>query len=563
VAIVRDACWPLVFDSRNLRVRLFSILRRIGFCATPKMAQQSQTVGTITRTTERTDLVKGLGLFDATMIVMGSMIGSAIFIVSGDTAHQVQSPGLLLLVWLIAGVMTIICALAYGELAAAMPHAGGQYVFLRESLGPIWGFLYGWTMLLVIQTATIAAVAIAFAKFTAVMLPFFSASEWIWKVGTIGPWHSWFGTLGPYSVGLNRQNLLAIASIVFLTWLNTRGIRVGKIVQNIFTIAKVAALGFLVLLGLFFSTAVARSANFTDFWRNASLSLSHPYPPDQPTWLIGTITLVGVAMVGALFAADAWNNVTFTAAEVKNPSRNLPLALALGSGVVILLYVLVNFGYMRILPLSGDPHGATALARGIEFAADGRVATAAVEVVIGPAGAIVMAIAILVSGFGCNNGLILSGARIYYAMAKDGLFFESTGTVNRFHAPSAALIVQCVWCCVLCLSGTYSQLLDFIIFAVVIFYILTLSGLFLLRWKRPEMPRPYRAFGYPVLPAVYLVMAVFIEIQLLRYKPQYTWPGLIIVLLGVPVYAVWSRRKVPATVEVTSSAEPDNSTWEA
>ena len=504
------------------------------------MAQQAQTLAGVTG--EGADLVKGLGLFDAIMIVMGSMIGSAIFIVSGDISHQVQSPGLLLVVWIVAGVMTIICALSYGELAAMMPHAGGQYVFLRDSLGPIWGFLYGWTMLLVIQTATIAAVAIAFAKFTAVLVPFFSASDWIWKIGAFGPWQLWFGSLGPYNVGLNRQNFLAIASIVLLTWLNTRGLRVGKIVQNVFTVAKTGALAGLVLLGVFFSTAVARSANFTNFWRNASLGTMHPYPPDQPTWVIGTITLVGVAMVGSLFAADAWNNVTFTAAEVKNPSRNLPLSLALGTGLVILLYIMVNIGYLRILPMAGDPNGATPLARGIEFAADGRVATAAVEAVIGPAGAIVMAIAIMISGFGCNNGLILSGARIYYAMAKDKLFFQSAGNVNRYHAPSAALIVQCVWASVLCLSGTYSQLLDFLIFAVVIFYILTLGGLFLLRWKRPDIPRPYRAFGYPVLPALYIVMAVFIEFQLLRYKPQYTWPGLIIVLLGIPVYAIWRVR---------------------
>jgi APA family basic amino acid/polyamine antiporter len=504
------------------------------------MAQQAQTLAGVIG--EGADLVKDLGLFDAVMIVMGSMIGSAIFIVSGDISHQVQSPGLLLVVWMVAGVMTIICALSYGELAAMMPHAGGQYVFLRDSLGPIWGFLYGWTMLLVIQTATIAAVAIAFAKFTAVLVPFFSASDWIWKIGTFGPWQLWFGLLGPYNVGLNRQNFLAIASIVLLTWLNTRGLRVGKIVQNVFTVAKTAALAGLVLLGVFFSTEVARSANFTNFWRNASLGTLHPYPPDQPTWFIGTITLVGVAMVGSLFAADAWNNVTFTAAEVKNPSRNLPLALALGTGLVILLYIMVNVGYLRILPMAGDPNGTTTLARGIEFAADGRVATAAVQAVIGPAGAIVMAIAIMISGFGCNNGLILSGARIYYAMAKDKLFFQSAGNVNRYHAPSAALIVQCIWASVLCLSGTYSQLLDFLIFAVVIFYILTLGGLFLLRWKRPDIPRPYRAFGYPVLPALYIVMAVFIEFQLLRYKPQYTWPGLIIVLLGIPVYAIWKVR---------------------
>lgn len=480
-----------------------------------------------------------MGLFDGTMIVVGSMIGSGIFIVSADIAHQVQSPGLLLIVWIVSGVMTVIGALSYGELAAAMPHVGGQYVYLRESLGPIWGFLYGWTMLLVIQTATIAAVAIAFAKFTAVMAPWFSASAWIWKTGTLGPWQLWFGSLGPYHVGLNRQNLLAILSVVLLTWINTRGLRLGKIVQNLFTVAKTSALAALVVLGFWFSTSAARAANFIGFWRNAGWSAMHPYPPDGPTRMIGTLTLVGVAMVGSLFAMDAWNNITFTAGEVKNPHRDLPLSLALGTGLVILLYTLANVAYLRVLPISGDPHGATALARGIEFAADGRVGTAVAQVIFGPSGAILMALAILVSTFGCNNGLILSGARIYYAMAKDNLFFQWVGTVNRHHAPGAALVVQCIWASVLCLSGTYSQLLDFLIFAVVIFYILTFVGLFLLRWKRPEMSRPYRAFGYPFLPLLYLVMAVFLEIQLLRYKPLYTWPGLIIVVLGVPVYAIW------------------------
>jgi APA family basic amino acid/polyamine antiporter len=487
----------------------------------------------------QTELVKGLGLFDSTMIVVGSMVGSGIFLVSADIAHQVQSPGLLLVVWLAAGVMTLIGALSYGELAAAMPHAGGQYVYLRESLGPIWGFLYGWTMLAVIQTATIAAVAIAFARYTAVIIPWFTGSAWILKIGTFGPWQLWFGSLGPYNVGLNRQNLLAILSIVFLTWTNTRGLRIGKIIQNIFTVTKAGSLAALVLLGFVFSTALARGANFTNFWRNAGLSLSHPYPSDHPTQMIGTITLIAVAMVGSLFSMDAWNNITFTAAEIKNPSRNLPLSLAMGTGLVIALYMLANIAYLRVLPMSGDPQGGTALARGIEYAADSRVATAFMQVILGPIGAALMAVAIMISTFGCNNGLILSGARVYYAMAKDGLFFESAGNVNQHHAPQNALIVQCVWASILCLSGTYGQLLDFLIFAVVIFYILTLSGLFLLRWKRPDMPRPYRAIGYPVLPALYIVMAVFIDFELLRYKPQYTWPGLIIVLLGLPVYGLW------------------------
>jgi len=501
----------------------------------------ADTTQVIDSTTARSsgELVKGLGLFDSTMIVVGSMIGSGIFIVSADIAHQVQSPGLLLVVWLASGLITLIGALCFGELAAAMPHAGGQYVYLRESCGPVFGFLYGWSMLLVIETATIAAVAIAFAKFSGVIAPWFSASIWIQKIGTFGPWNLWFGQLGPYNVGLNRQNLLAILSIVLLTWINTRGLRLGKIVQNIFTVTKTISLAGLVLLGVLFSTAVARSANFHGFWRNAAWSALHPYPPDHATWMIATITLVGVAMVGSLFAMDAWNSVTFTAAEVKNPGRNLPLSLALGTAIVVALYTLANLAYLRVLPLSGDPSGATAIARGIEFAAEGRVATAVAQVIFGPVGAILMAVAILISTFGCNNGLILAGARIYYAMAKDGLFFRSVGTVNKFHVPAVALVAQCVWASLLCLSGTYGQLLDFLIFAQLLFYILTLAGLFLLRWKRPDMDRPYRCFGYPVLPALYILMAVFLEIQLLRYKPQYTWPGLIIVLLGLPVYGLW------------------------
>jgi APA family basic amino acid/polyamine antiporter len=504
------------------------------------MVEGSRTLNTAALPQEQ-ELVKGLGLLDSTMIVVGSMIGSGIFIVSADIARQVPSPGLLLVVWIVSGLMTMICALSYGELAAAMPRAGGQYVYLRESLGPLWGFLYGWTMLLVIQTATIAAVSIGFAKFTGVLFPWFSSSRWIWKFGTFGPYGLWFGVLGPYNVGLNTQNLLAIASIVFLTLVNLRGLRTGAIIQNIFTITKTGALAVLVLLGFFFSTAVARAANFHEFWRNASLGALHPYPLGSGTVWIGTTTLVGVAMVGSLFACDAWNNVTFTAAEVKNPSRNLPLSLALGTGIVALLYTLTNVSYLNVLPLEGSPGGTAALARGIQYAAEDRVGTAVAGVIFGPSGAILMAIAIMISTFGCNNGLILAGARIYYAMAKDGLFFKSVGRVNQHHSPGTALGVQCVWASLLCLSGTYSDLLDFLIFAVLIFYILTLAGLFVLRWRRPEMPRPYRAFGYPALPALYLVMALFIEVQLFRYKPRYTWPGLIIVLVGVPVYWVWRR----------------------
>jgi basic amino acid/polyamine antiporter, APA family len=488
-----------------------------------------------------TGLTKSLGLFDASMIVAGSMIGSGIFIVSAGIARQVGSPGLLLVVWLATGLMTIMAALCYAELAAAMPLAGGGYVFLRESLGHLWGFLYGWATLLVIQTATIAAVAIAFASFTGVLLPGISSSNWVCKLGELGPYETWLGSMGPYNVGLNTQNLLAISSIVFLTWLNTRGLRLGAVVQNIFTIAKIAALGGLTLLGFLFATQAGRNANFTGFWRNANFSELHAYQSGQHTLWVNTLTLVGLAMVGALFSSSAWTNVTYVAAEVKKPKRNLPLALALGTGIVTLLYVMANLAYLRVLPLVGAAGGGTVFARGIQFAAEDRVGTAAAEAIVGSSGAALVAAAVMISTFGCNNGLILAGARVYYAMAKDGLFFKSVTAVNRHNTPWVALWVQCVWACVLCLSGTYGQLLEFLVFAVVMFYILTILGLFVLRLRRPDMERPYRVFGYPVVPGLYLLLALFIEVQLLHYKPQYTWPGLAIILSGVPVYLFWQK----------------------
>lgn len=486
-------------------------------------------------------LIKNLGPLDATMIVAGSMIGSGIFIVSADIARQVGSPGLLILVWIVTGLMTTMAALCYGELAAAMPKVGGEYAFLREAFGPMWGFLYGWAMLLVIQTATIAAVAIAFANFTGVLLPWFSASSWIWHMGVLGPYKMWFGTLGPFSVGLNTQNLLAIVSLLFLTWTNTRSLRTGAIVQNVFTLVKIAALGGLIMLGLLFATQSARIMNLTDFWRNAGFWNLHAY--GNGVW-VHTPTLIGLAMVGALFSSSAWTNVTFTAAEVRNPSRNLPLSLVLGTVLVMSLYILANFAYLRVLPLAGSATGGSVIERGIQFAAQDRVGTAAAEAVIGPSGAILVALAVMISTFGCNNGLILAGARIYYAMAADGLFFHKAGTVNRHNAPSVSLWLQCTWACVLCLSGTYRQLLDFVVFSVVMFYILTVAGLFVLRIRRPAMERPYKVLGYPVLPGIYLLIACFIEVQLLRYKPQYTWPGLLIVLLGIPVYWLWRRLQI-------------------
>jgi APA family basic amino acid/polyamine antiporter len=486
-------------------------------------------------------LIKSLGLLDASMIVAGSMIGSGIFIVSAGIARQVDSPALLLIVWLVSGLMTTMAALCYGELAAAMPLAGGEYTFLRESLGAMWGFLYGWATLLVIQTATIAAVAVAFANFSGVVWSWCSSSAWIWRLGTFGPYKIWLGALGPYNVGLNTQNLLAIFSIVFLTWMNTRGLRVGARVQNIFTTVKIVALAGLTLLGFVFATQTARQTNFSDFWRNASFSGLHKYQAGENTVWVSLVTLVGLAMVGALFSSSAWTNVTYIASEVRNPRRNLPLALILGTGIVTVLYVLANLAYLNVLPFTGTPDGTSVLAHGLQFAAGDRVGTAVAEVVIGSSGAALVAIVVMISTFGCNNGLILAGARVYYAMATDGLFFRSVGRVNRHNTPAVALWVQCVWACVLCLSGTYGQLLDFLVFAVVMFYMLTIVGLFILRFRRPNMERPYRVIGYPVLPALYLLLAAFIEVQLLRYKPQYTWPGLVIILSGVPVYWLWQK----------------------
>jgi len=451
-----------------------------------------------------TGLVKGLGLLDATTIVMGSMIGSGIFIVSADMARIVNSPGLLIVTWIVAALLTLVAALSYGELASAMPQAGGQYVFLREAFGPLSGFLYGWTLFLVIQTGTVAAVAVGFAKFTGVFIPWFSGDNILLS-------------LGP--VRFNSLQLLALAVLIFLTWINTRGVRTGAMVQNIFTVAKTGAVIGLIGLG-FFAVGHAPSGNFSDFWRNAD-------------WNFDAIRLVGMAMVGALFAADAWNNVTFIAGEVRNPRRDVPMALGLGVAIVCALYIACNLVYLKLLPLQA-----------IQTASEDRVATAAASVIFGPIAVQLMAAAIMISTFGCMNGMILAGARVYYAMALDGLFFKPVAKLDPVHhAPKVSLVFQCVWACILALSGTYSELLDYVIFAVVLFYILTIAGIFVLRKKKPDLPRPYRAFGYPWLPAIYIALATVLEILLLLYKPKFTWPGLVIVMLGVPVYFFWRRKQ--------------------
>jgi APA family basic amino acid/polyamine antiporter len=494
-----------------------------------------------------TELVKGLGLTSATMLVMGSMIGSGIFIVSAEISRETDSPALLIAAWAVTGFLTIVGALTYGELAAMMPRAGGQYVYLREALGPLWGFLYGWTLFLVIQTGTIAAVGVAFGKFLGVFFPSISSSHWIVHFGKIPSLSLGPMVLGNIDVGLSTQNLTAVVLVIVLSVVNTLGVKIGALIQNIFTAAKVAALLGLVLLGVFVGrNAQALLANFHgNFWHNAGWGGQHAVQVGVggPLVMVGTLTILAVAQVGSLFSADAWNNVTFTAGEVKNPRRNLPLSLALGTGVVIALYLSCNIIYLNVLPFWGDPHGASILDRGIQYATEDRVATAVMTQMFGRVGGLMMAAAIMLSSFGCVNGLILAGSRVYYAMAKDGLFFRGVARLHPTHkTPAVSLMVQMAWTCILCVSGSYGQLLDYIIFAVLVFYILTIVGLFVLRYTRPDADRPYRALGYPLLPAIYIVMALFIDVVLLRYKPQFTWPGLIIVLVGIPVYFAWSRR---------------------
>jgi APA family basic amino acid/polyamine antiporter len=501
-------------------------------------------------------MVQTLGLFSSTAIVAGSMIGSGIFLVDADIARVTNSPALFLAAWAVTGVMTIIAALSYGELAAMMPKAGGQYVYLRESLGPLWGFLYGWTLFLVIQTGTIAAVCVAFGKFLGVFFPTISTTHWLWHIAHVPPIPVGPMVLGNMEIGVNTANLTGIVIVIFLAVVNVFGVRLGALIQNVFTTAKAFSLAALVLLSFTIGrNTTAWNANFgnglREFWKNAGWSSLHPVQVGigGPIVLVNVLVIVAVVQVGSLFSSDAWNNITFTAGEVKNPRRNIPISLALGAGFVLTVYFLASLAYLLVLPMHGDPNGATTMARGLQYASEDRVGTAALEVIFHSGGAYLMAAAILVSTFGCANGLSLAGARVYYAMSKDRLFFRSVGKLHpRYRTPVAGLLVQAAWTCVLCVSGSYGQLLDYIIFAVLLFYILTIAGLFVLRFKEPDAARPYRAFGYPVLPAIYIVMATWICVVLLRYKPQYTWPGLVLVLLGIPVYVFWSRRSASQLV---------------
>jgi APA family basic amino acid/polyamine antiporter len=467
-----------------------------------------------------------LRVLDATMIVVGSMIGSGIFIVSADIARTVGSAGYLLLVWLITGVITVAGALCYGELAGMFPRAGGQYLFLRESYNPFVAFLYGWTFFTIIQTGTIAAVAVAFAKYTAVLLPGLA------------------NTLLEYDTfRVTGAQVLAIGSILILTFISTLGIRGGKILQDVFTFAKLAALIGVILIGVFVGrNAEAIAGNVATFW---NATWTHVAAGNilsiEALSGIGIVTALGAAMVGALFSSDAWNNITFAAAEVVEPRRTIPLSLVMGTGIVVVLYLLANIAYLMVLPVGGTPGAAEIAQRGIQFATEDRVATAAASLIFGETAALIMAALIMVSTFGCNNGLILAGARVYYAMAKDGLFFRSAGSLNRHAVPATALWVQALWASLLCLSGTYGDLLDYVIFAVLIFYILTVGGIFVLRRRLPDADRPYRVWAYPVLPALYMCAAASIAADLLIFKPSYTIPGVGIVLLGIPVYFAWRR----------------------
>jgi basic amino acid/polyamine antiporter, APA family len=488
--------------------------------------------------------VRAIGLFDGTMIVVGSMIGSGIFIVAADISRQTGSPAGLILTWVLTGLLTISAALSYGELAALFPHAGGQYVYLREAYSPLWGFLYGWTLFLVIQTGTIAAVAVGFARYLGVLVPSISPTSWIVQPIALG---------SKYAISLSVQQLVGVLMIILLTFINTLGVRLGKLIQNVFTSAKTLSLIGLIILGIFVGrNAGAMIENFGHFWtiRNAQpiepgANFLRSFLPTitAASGAFGLFIAFGVAQVGSLFSADAWNNIGFTAAEVKNPKRDVALSMAFGTIIVITLYCLANLAYLCTLPLVQ-----------IQTAPDDRVATAALNAIFGPAGAIIMAVAIIISTFGCNNGLILAGARVSYAMAKDGLFFKSTGKLNRKGVPGSALVYQGIWITVLILLRTrrvdaagavtygnlYSNLLDYVVFAALLFYVMTTIGIFVLRAKRPDVERPYRAFGYPFVPALYILAAAAIMLVLLLYQTQTAGAGLVIVLIGLPVYFLWS-----------------------
>jgi len=465
----------------------------------------------------KTEFKPSLSAFDATMIVAGSMIGSGIFIVSADITRSVGAAGWLVAVWLLTGFMTLTAALSYGELSAMFPKAGGQYVYLKESYNPLLGFLYGWSFFAVIQTGTIAAVGVAFSKFAGYFFPSLEMTDAniLLQMG--------FLKIYPAQV-------LSIVTIVLLTYINTKGVQGGKMIQSTFTITKLASLFGLIGFGfLLASKASIWDANWANAWEMKTIASDNSTTPIFGVAILGAIA---ASMVGSIFSSDAWNNVTFIAGEIKNPKRNIGLSLFLGTLIVTVIYISANLMYLSVLPLNE-----------IANAPADRVAVAASNVIFGNIGTYVIAVMIMISTFGCNNGLILAGARVYYTMAQDGLFFKKAGTLNKNAVPAWALWAQCIVASLLCLSGRYGDLLDMVSFIVVIFYILTIIGIFILRKKRPELDRPYKAFGYPVLPAIYILMGTCFCVLLIIYKPNFTWPGLIITLLGVPLYYLALRNQ--------------------
>ncbi|WP_262248991.1 APC family permease [Parapedobacter soli] len=469
---------------------------------------------------QHNDMKRELGLLDATMLVAGSMIGSGIFIVSSDIVRNVGSAGWLIFIWVLTGVITIIAALSYGELSSMFPRAGGQYVYLREAYNRFVAFLYGWSLFMVIQAGTIAAVGVAFAKFASYIFPVLSDGNILWNLGI---------------VKINAAQLVSITTIVVLTWVNARGVKNGKVIQTVFTIVKILSLGGLIVMGLFGAfNADIWAANWSTAWEAVRWDVSS----GTAAPIAGAALFAGIvsAMVGSLFSSDAWNNVTFIAGEIRNPRKNIGMSLFLGTLIVTIVYVSANLMYVATLSMET-----------IAAAPADRVAVVAAQAIFGEVGTLVIAVMIMISTFGCNNGLILAGARVYYTMAKDGLFFKRAGELNRFEVPGWGLWAQCIWTSVLCLTGRYGDLLNYVIFVVLIFYALTITGVFILRRKLPDAERPYKAVGYPVLPALYVVAAFTICVGLLIYQPTFTWPGLIIVLLGIPVYYLWNKKEGAAS----------------
>jgi APA family basic amino acid/polyamine antiporter len=473
---------------------------------------------------------KSLNLFDTTLLVAGSMIGSGIFIVSSDIARSVGSAGWLLIVWILSGVITLLAALSYGELAGMMPQAGGQFVYIKKAFGNLTAFVYGWTVFLVIQTGVIAAVAVAFAKFTGVFIPFFEEGNVMLQIGMIK---------------ITSAQLLAITIIAILTFINTRGIENGKAIQRIFTSAKLLALFALIIVGIYygFHTDVF-SNNMIHAWDAKQLITKTDLTTHEflPLSGMALASAIGVAMIGSLFSSDAWNNVTFIAGEVEKPQRNIPLGLFLGVSIVTIIYVLANVAYLCLLPLDGSADSDSVIGQGIMFAQKDRVGTAALFVVFGDVAKYLMAALIMVSTFGCNNGLILAGSRLFQSMAKEGLFFKKATKLNKYNVPQNALILQGIWASALCLSGSYGDLLDYATFSSLLFYIITIVGLFVLRKKMPDAHRPYKAFGYPFVPALYIVLTSLVCLDLLVYKTFNTGMGLVIIAIGVPVYFLFKQK---------------------